>query len=273
MNYEKIYADFIASRQNLPGPEGYGESHHIIPKALGGADTANNLIRLTARDHYFAHCCLAKIHGGKMWAALHAMVYAQIEQRREGLYLKARMFAGARAKYAAHQSEIMRGVWASGFTRNRVYEAPSAEARKVMSDKAKLRRVTETTKAKMLATQQASAPRFVFFHLDRREVFEGTGLEFRAHSGVGQSQVSKLTKGQISLAHGWVLEHNKDYARGKEDRTIRVFAHRDGRVFRGTMLSFYKTFVLDPSSVHRMVKTNGKAPLKSHKGWKYEGEE
>jgi hypothetical protein len=38
----------------------YVENHHIIPKSLGGYDTKENLVYLTAREHYIAHLLLCK---------------------------------------------------------------------------------------------------------------------------------------------------------------------------------------------------------------------
>lgn len=39
----------------------YFETHHIVPKSLGGTDDKNNLVNLTAREHYIAHLLLVKI--------------------------------------------------------------------------------------------------------------------------------------------------------------------------------------------------------------------
>jgi hypothetical protein len=44
--------------------DGYAEVHHIVPRSLGGSDDADNLIRLTARQHYIAHWMLWKAYGG-----------------------------------------------------------------------------------------------------------------------------------------------------------------------------------------------------------------
>ena len=38
----------------------YTEKHHIIPRSEGGADTDENLVELTAREHFLAHYLLAK---------------------------------------------------------------------------------------------------------------------------------------------------------------------------------------------------------------------
>jgi ribosomal protein L37AE/L43A len=44
--------------------DGYAEVHHIMPRSLGGSDDADNLIRLTARQHFIAHWMLARALGG-----------------------------------------------------------------------------------------------------------------------------------------------------------------------------------------------------------------
>ena len=73
MNYKIIYDAIIAFRKsNIPS--GYSEKHHILPRALGGDNSKNNIVRLTAKEHFICHRLLAKIHGGKMWAALAYMM-------------------------------------------------------------------------------------------------------------------------------------------------------------------------------------------------------
>lgn len=61
MNYLKIYNKIIEYRiYNLP--VGYSEKHHILPKCLGGKDTSDNLVKLTAREHYICHLLLVNIY-------------------------------------------------------------------------------------------------------------------------------------------------------------------------------------------------------------------
>jgi hypothetical protein len=73
MNYPIIYNNLIKRAQHRDKPNCYVESHHIIPKALGGSNNRDNLVYLTAREHCLAHLLLAKIHGGKMWHAVNGM--------------------------------------------------------------------------------------------------------------------------------------------------------------------------------------------------------
>jgi 5-methylcytosine-specific restriction endonuclease McrA len=54
MNYQKIHDSIIerAKNRNLLD---YKERHHIIPKCLGGSDNLDNLVDLTAREHFIIH--------------------------------------------------------------------------------------------------------------------------------------------------------------------------------------------------------------------------
>lgn len=63
MDYLKIYDNLINDAKVNPKSDEYKESHHIIPKCLGGNDSPENLVRLTARQHYLAHWLLYKIYG------------------------------------------------------------------------------------------------------------------------------------------------------------------------------------------------------------------
>ena len=39
----------------------YTEKHHIIPRSLGGSDSKENLVALTAREHFICHLLLTKM--------------------------------------------------------------------------------------------------------------------------------------------------------------------------------------------------------------------
>lgn len=82
--YHKIYFDLIEKRLLCPlnKSDAYCETHHILPKSLGGSDEKSNLVNLTAREHYLAHALLTKMTVGKdhrsmMWA-LHRMIHGNM---------------------------------------------------------------------------------------------------------------------------------------------------------------------------------------------------
>lgn len=95
MNYLAIYNNLISKRKSEPLPkEQYGENHHIIPKCMGGKDTKDNLVRLTAKEHYLAHHLLyAHYRTSKLAHAWFSMMRVSGNQERHftsGMYESAR---------------------------------------------------------------------------------------------------------------------------------------------------------------------------------------
>ena len=73
MIYSAVYCALISKRLRNPitKDDCYCETHHIIPKSEGGLDEPDNLVNLTAREHYVAHLLLAKIYKDvKMYSAV-----------------------------------------------------------------------------------------------------------------------------------------------------------------------------------------------------------
>jgi CTP-dependent riboflavin kinase len=76
MNYQLIYDKLIQkvkleNRKKLKrsNPDyKYYENHHIIPRSMGGNNTAANMIKLTAKEHYVAHHLLWKIYKNQSMA-------------------------------------------------------------------------------------------------------------------------------------------------------------------------------------------------------------
>ena len=61
MDYQKIYNQIIERAKNRI-LECYKEKHHIVPKCLGGDNNENNLVELTAREHFLCHMLLCEIY-------------------------------------------------------------------------------------------------------------------------------------------------------------------------------------------------------------------
>lgn len=64
MNYQKIYNNIIenAKTQNRQKGTVYYESHHIVPKSLGGSNKKENLVLLTPKEHFICHRLLIEIY-------------------------------------------------------------------------------------------------------------------------------------------------------------------------------------------------------------------
>jgi hypothetical protein len=72
--YTKIYFQIVNRAKNtIRENEIYYENHHIIPKSLGGSNKVENIVKLTAREHFICHWLLTK-----MVSELnrHKMIYA-----------------------------------------------------------------------------------------------------------------------------------------------------------------------------------------------------
>ena len=83
MDHKKQYDALIQSRRKKGIPEGYVEKHHIIPKSFGGGNDQDNLISLTAREHFIAHRLLAKIYPNSgMTHAVWRMTCANLTMKR-----------------------------------------------------------------------------------------------------------------------------------------------------------------------------------------------
>lgn len=91
MDYHAHYNRLI-SRARSRVLEGYFEGHHVVPKCLGGSDTPDNIVYLTAEEHFVAHLLLVKMHpaNGKLaWAAYMMTVSSKThvaERSRNKLY-------------------------------------------------------------------------------------------------------------------------------------------------------------------------------------------
>jgi hypothetical protein len=76
VDYKRIYDELITRGKNRV-PDGYVERHHIVPRCMGGTDDSNNMVALTAEEHYLAHLLLVKMHPEepKLLFAVHRMTY------------------------------------------------------------------------------------------------------------------------------------------------------------------------------------------------------
>lgn len=63
--YTAWYENIIAKARQRVNQNDYFEKHHIIPKSLGGSNDSDNLVRLTAKEHFVCHLLLIRMTTGK----------------------------------------------------------------------------------------------------------------------------------------------------------------------------------------------------------------
>ncbi|EJP8998708.1 HNH endonuclease [Escherichia coli] len=113
MNYTKIYNSLIERSLkrglNKKKLDYYTESHHIVPKSMGGDDSRENRVLLTAREHYFAHELLFKIHrNSEMAYALIKFSKGTKEQR-----IVSKDYGWIKEETSKIRSETIKKFWAN----------------------------------------------------------------------------------------------------------------------------------------------------------------
>lgn len=117
--YTRIYNKIIQQAQSKTILQTYIEKHHIIPRSLGGTDCKNNLVFLTAKEHYICHLLLPKMLEGKnkykMLCAILRMAHSNQKQR---IKIPSRIYEHIKKEKARMQSQIYRGECNPFYGRN-----------------------------------------------------------------------------------------------------------------------------------------------------------
>lgn len=102
MDYQKHYNLLIQTRQKenrIKGQGIYYESHHIIPKGLGGSNNKDNLVLLTPREHFIAHWLLYRIYKNKATASAFYRMCHNGNKNMKRYIPSARIYEEARLAY------------------------------------------------------------------------------------------------------------------------------------------------------------------------------
>ena len=104
--YTKIYNNIIDKAKNRI-LFGYKERHHVLPQSMGGNNKKENLVYLTAREHFVCHWLLVKMTSGsdkaKMLYALNMMRVKNDLQDRYSTNITSRVYE----KYRQELSEVI----------------------------------------------------------------------------------------------------------------------------------------------------------------------
>lgn len=117
--YSKTYFA-ITSNAKQRITEGYTELHHIVPQSMGGNNDKENLVELSAREHFICHWLLVKMTEGKdrskMLYALNGMKAENRYQQRYNTKITARVYEIYRIEHAENHSKTMKGrpAWNKG---------------------------------------------------------------------------------------------------------------------------------------------------------------
>ena len=125
MNYKKVYYNIIERAKNRI-LEDYGEKHHIIPKCLGGINEKENIVKLTAREHFICHMLLVEIYPDNN--KLKYVVWAMSNQKGSGQ--NKRYKVTSRVYQRLKEEFSKRNSWRKGKTWEELYGKEKAEKKR-----------------------------------------------------------------------------------------------------------------------------------------------
>lgn len=131
MNYQKIYNDLIEKRKEFPYIDGYSEKHHILPRCLGGSDDKDNLVQLSAKEHYIAHLLLCKIYENDK-SKFYKMIKAFIMMSTTCTgYFNSNVYKLYREEFSKAMSESQTGCGNSQYDTQWIYNNDLKESKKI----------------------------------------------------------------------------------------------------------------------------------------------
>lgn len=249
LNYQNIYNQLIESAKKRKKPDSYCEIHHIIPKSLGGSNDKNNLVSLTAREHFIAHRLLCKIYP-KDWKLSFALLCMSSEKSKSavGHKISSREYEYARNLFSKHMkiSHPNKGKTASLQTRKKMSDSsrrlsgsdhPMFGKKHSDQSKEKMSRNSKRLSGKdhaMFGRKQSDSARnkmsehhaksthtrwnfdktiYTFKSIKTNESFTGLRFDFckKYNLSTTNGAISGLIKGYRKVIFGeWILERNEN---------------------------------------------------------------
>jgi len=215
---------------------GYGEFHHIIPKCLGGTNNKDNIVRLTAREHFVCHRLLVKMVEGKavfqMMKAVHIMTMQNKSQIR--YKVTSRIFEQIKIDAAKATSVLTKGK-----------PKHSAETKKKMSDNAKGKPSAFKGKSHSASSKKLLAEG------RRKPCISPSGERFSStkEAGAAYSMTGVAIRGHIQRGKsGWKYERIEDQhivEANRKPKTMRIgkpqtSEHIQKRVAARNKAGYYK---------------------------------
>jgi 5-methylcytosine-specific restriction endonuclease McrA len=110
--YTKWYMNIISNAKQTVNRLGdYFEKHHIIPKSLGGSNSKDNLVKLTAREHFIVHLLLLKMLEGDAKRKMSYAMYFLVKRKdKKHVKITSRTFEFIRLQQSKAVSEALTGL-------------------------------------------------------------------------------------------------------------------------------------------------------------------
>lgn len=259
MNYEKNYYDYIAyvKKQNrFKGDGNYYEVHHIKPRSCGGSNKKENLVLLTAREHFLAHYLLTKFTQGeekkKMCLAFKCMSRDknQLRYMNSRLYTSVNLIGELNPNYGKTWSEEVRKKMGSP----KIGKKVSEETKKKMSESHKGKphkkgySLSDETKKKM-SERRTNNPRmwenrkcFEVICVETKEKYRSTKYAEK-QTGISHFMIMRCCKGIQATAGGfhWIFADGSSPRNTKKTKSKKTLCIETGVVYNSVKEAGEKT--------------------------------
>ncbi len=174
--YQKWYLCFIEHAKNRQ-LDGYFEKHHVLPKKLGGDDSSENIVQVTAREHFVLHSLLTRFTVGEARRKMcYALSFFRTNNKNHNRTLNSRQYGVARKAL----SEARKGA------------QPSEKCKAAVSKARKGVPVSEEARAKIGQKLQNKIAFFTYYDGILSE--EPDFYRFCAAHGVGRANIQAKIK-------------------------------------------------------------------------------
>lgn len=231
--YKRTYDNLMETRRNLDRTNctDYLETHHIIPRCLGGTNDKDNLIKLTVREHIIAHLLLMNIYPSNLkllWA-----VNCMINCRQGEKYFSVRELAKQRERMSGKNNPMYgkRGALSPNFGK----------------------KLSEDTKRKISQSKKGKTPNQLYDE-ERREKIR----QSNRRRTISLETREKISKGRT----GKLLGKNNPMSR--KEVSIKLTGERNGNSRKvidsetghiyGTISECAKSLNVDRTTIHRWIK-------------------
>lgn len=133
MDYTRIY-NTIIERAKTRETFGYKERHHIIPRSLGGSDDKDNLVDLTAREHFLCHYLLTKMYEKETveyYKMLNAFIMMKCSNELQDRYINSHLYESKKIEFSEMQSEKQTGKGNSQYGKIWIHNLTLKKSKKV----------------------------------------------------------------------------------------------------------------------------------------------
>jgi hypothetical protein len=171
----------IVNNARIFSRNGYVERHHIIPKSLGGTNDAQNIVALSAREHFICHRLLARMTVGDAKKKMQFAAWILSCSKKRGLMkISSRTYVKLKEDLSHAVSLTMKGKPKSPES---VAKMAESQRGKVLSDEHK-QKLSQATKGRIRskAEIEASSAGLKQYHASKTEIFvcDHCGIETKS---------------------------------------------------------------------------------------------